>query len=141
MNCEFTLCCLWRTQSTKDPGGDENIDVENKIGTQRRCQWKQKMFWLEAWGDAVYLRLASLFFETDIIINPAFRESGENTTLGYTVIRAEKKRCKNINDCQWFLFCSPIQQSVSSPVQRDRWKKYVYLTISTERREGHNEAN
>ena len=71
------------------PGGDETLDVENEIGTQR--QWKQKMLLPGAWGDAVFLRLASLYLETDIILIPAFRESGENTTLGYTVIRAEKR--------------------------------------------------
>ena len=35
--------------------------------------------------------LASLYLETDIIVIPAFRESGQNTTLGYTIIRAEKR--------------------------------------------------
>ena len=33
----------------------------------------------------------SLYPEADIIVIPAFRESAENTTLGYTVIRAEKR--------------------------------------------------
>ena len=37
------------------------------------------------------LMLASLHLETDIILIPAFRESGQNTTLGYTIIRAEKR--------------------------------------------------
>ena len=54
-------------------------------------QWKQKMLRPGTWGDAVFLRLASLYLETDIIVIPAFRESAENTTLGYTVIRAEKR--------------------------------------------------
>ena len=44
-----------------------------------------------AWGDAVFLRLACLYLETDIIVIPAFREAAENTTLGYTVLRAEKR--------------------------------------------------
>ena len=71
------------------PGGDETIDDEREIGNQR--QWKQKMLRPGAWGDAIFLRLASLYLEADIIVIPAFRESAENTTLGYTVIRAEKR--------------------------------------------------
>ena len=42
------------------------------------------------YGDAGFLRLASLYLETDIFLIPAFREAAENTTLGYTVFRAEK---------------------------------------------------
>ena len=75
-------------------GGDvtmevDNEIVDNEIGTQK--QWKQKMLWPGTWGDAVFLQLACLYLETDLIVIPAFRESAENTTLGYTVFRAEKR--------------------------------------------------
>ena len=49
------------------------------------------MFRPGTWGDAVFLQQACLYLETDIIVIPAFRESGQNTTLGYTIIRAEKR--------------------------------------------------
>ena len=39
--------------------------------------------------DAYELRGCTIFGELIIVI-PAFRESGENTTLGYTVNKAEK---------------------------------------------------
>ena len=71
------------------PGGDVTMEVDNEIGTQK--QWKQKMLWPGTWGDAVFLQLACLYLETDLIVIPAFRESAENTTLGYTVFRAEKR--------------------------------------------------
>ena len=71
------------------PGVDETMEiVDNDFGTMK--QWKQKMLRPGTWGDAVFLRLASLYLETDIFPIPAFREAAENTTLGYTVIRAEK---------------------------------------------------
>ena len=63
-------------------------EFDNDFGTMK--QWKQKMLRPGTWGDAVFLRLASLYLEADVIVIPAFRESAENTTLGYTVIRAEK---------------------------------------------------
>ena len=65
------------------------MEVDNEIGTQK--QWKQKMLRPGTWGDAVFLQLACLYLETDLIVIPAFRESAENTTLGYTVFRAEKR--------------------------------------------------
>ena len=45
------------------PGGDDTIEVDNEFGTQR--QWKQRMLRPGVWGDAVFLRLASLYLETD----------------------------------------------------------------------------
>ena len=45
------------------PGGDDTMVVDNEVGTQR--QWKQKMLRPGVWGDAVFLRLASLYLETD----------------------------------------------------------------------------
>ena len=71
------------------PGGDDTMEVDNEVGTQR--QWKQRMLRPGVWGDAVFLRLASLYLKTDIIIIPAFRESGQNTTLGYTIIKTENR--------------------------------------------------
>ena len=41
-------------------------------------------------GDAVFLRLASLYLETDIIVIPALRESAVSN-CGFTVFRAEKR--------------------------------------------------
>ena len=71
------------------PGGDDTMEVENEVGTQR--QWKQRMLRPGVWGDAVFLTLAALYLKTDIIIIPAFRESGQNTTLGYTIIKTENR--------------------------------------------------
>ena len=62
----------------------------------------------------VFLRLASLYLKTDIII-PAFRESGENKTLGYTIIRTEKRTTSEPLYLFYFSdteFKSPHYQSV-----------------------------
>ena len=71
------------------PGNDETVEDEQYFGTSR--QWKQKMMKSGTYGDAVFLQLASLHLETDIIVIPAFRESAENKTLGYSVVRAKNR--------------------------------------------------
>ena len=95
------------------PGGDDTMEVDNEVGTQR--QWKQRMLRPGVWGDAVFLRLASLYLKTDIIIIPAFRESGENTTLGYTIIKSENRTSSEPIYLFYFSdtdFKSPHYQSV-----------------------------
>ena len=87
------------------PGGDDTMEVDNEVGTQR--QWKQRMLRPGVWGDAVFLRLAALYLKTDIIIIPAFRESGQNTTLGYTIIKTEKRTSSEP------LTCSTSQTRIS----------------------------
>ena len=60
--------------------------LELRSSGNRKCYGQAPSF-----GDAVFLRLASLYLGVDIIIIPAFRESAENRTLGFTVMRAERK--------------------------------------------------
>ena len=73
-----------------------NLKDEQYFGTLK--QWKQKMMKSGTYGDAVFLQLASLHLETDIIVIPAFRESAENKTLSYSVVRAKNRtRCFSVN--------------------------------------------
>ena len=61
------------------PGGDETMELmENDFGTMK--QWKQKMLRPGTYGDAGFLRLASLYLETDIFLIPAL-ERQQRTQL------------------------------------------------------------
>ena len=66
-----------------------NLKDEQYFGTLK--QWKQKMMKSGTYGDAVFLQQASLHLENDTLVIPAFRESTENKTLGYTVFRAKNR--------------------------------------------------
>ena len=66
-----------------------NLKDELYFGTLK--QWKQKMMKSGTYSDAVFLQQASLHLENDIMVIPAFRESTENKTPGYTVFRAKNR--------------------------------------------------
>ena len=72
------------------PGNDETIEQdESYFGTKR--QWKKKMMKPGTYSDTVFLQLASLYLQADVLVIPAFRESAESKTLGYTVFRSKNR--------------------------------------------------
>ena len=84
------------------------------------------MMKLDTYGDAVFLQQTSLHLENDIMVIPAFRESTENKTLGYTVFRAKNRTVSE----PLFLFYFSDSDFITPHYQREcksslRWQHSV----------------